>query len=52
MRLKWPKSLENHKAQFPKFSGCVDKHSMSRHYYMQNVNDKVLFRMYQINNKG
>ena len=31
------KSLENHKAEFPKFSVYVGQKSILCHYYIQNV---------------
>ena len=48
MRLQWPKSYENHKAQFPKLNFFVDHKSILHHYYIQNVKDGIQIRAYEI----
>ena len=47
MKLKWPK--ENCKAQYSHFSVFVDKKSILRHYYIQDLKDRILIRVYKIN---
>ena len=49
MRLKRPKSLHSHKAEFPKFSVFIGQRSMLRHYYIQNVKNESQIRVYKVN---
>ena len=49
MRLKWPKSKENHKARIPKLSVFTSQKSILRHYNIQNVKDRIQTRVYKIN---
>ena len=52
MRLKWPKSLGNYKAQFPKLSVFVGQKFILHHYCIQNVKDGIQIQIYKINNEG
>ena len=49
MRLKWPTSYENHKAQFPKLSVYAGETSIRRHYYIQFVQDGIQIGAFKIN---
>ena len=40
MTLKWLKSQEHYKAQFPKLNAFVGQNSILCHYYIQNVKHK------------
>ena len=46
------KPLENHEAQFPKFSVFVSQISIFRHYWIQNVKDGIQLQVYHINNES
>ena len=52
LRLKWPKSSENHEAQFPKLSVFVCQKSIFRHCCFQYVKDRIQIRVYRINNES
>ena len=52
MRLKCPKSVESHKAKFPKFTVFIGERSMLRHYCIQNVEDKSQVQAYKINKES
>ena len=41
VRLKYPKSLENHKAQFPMLSVFVGQKLILCHYHIQNAKNGV-----------
>ena len=46
------KSLENHEAQFPKFSVFFGQKSIFRRYCIQNIKDGIQIQVYNINNDG
>ena len=50
LRFKWPKSKENHEAQFPQFSIFIGQKSIFRRYCVQNVKDGVQIQAYNTNN--
>ena len=52
IRLKWPKSLENHKAQFRKLSVFVGQKPILRHNCIQNNEDGIQIRAYKINKES
>ena len=45
------KSLENHEAQFRKFSVFIGQKSIFRHYCIQNFKDRIQIQVYNINNE-
>ena len=46
------RSLENHEAQFPKFSVCIGQKSIFRRYCIQDVKDGIQIQVYNINNES
>ena len=52
MRLKWPKSYENHKARFPNLSVFIGQKAILHYHYIQNVKNGIQIRFYKINNES
>ena len=49
IRLKWQKSQENRKTQFPKLSVVPGQKSILHHHYIQAVKEGIQIRVYTIN---
>ena len=47
MKLKLPKSSENHKAQFPGLSVFVGQKSIVFHYCIQHIKERIQIRVYK-----
>ena len=46
------KSYENYEAYFPKLCVFVGQKSIFRHYYTENVKDRIYSRVYKVNNES
>ena len=43
------KFYENHNARFPKLNAFIGQKLIIRHYYIQNVEDRIQIRAHKIN---